>query len=184
MRWGEKKEEKGTKHDKLEIWQNGHFVPMKHLFSEKQSCQTEECPVKSPPLKHCSIHGIWKLSRGVRQGCWGSWAEITLQQGLFIGDISALGVRDTPQNVTPPSSAFAAPVRSPGEMPKLLQSHNEELPEMWILELLWEPWQDFPWTMCPQFTEEYEDWNMKVMDWMEQHPQPSFKNLTPRIEPV
>lgn len=53
------KKEKGTKHDsQLEIWQNQHFLPVKFLLSAKQTCQTEKCPVKSSPLKHCSVRGI------------------------------------------------------------------------------------------------------------------------------
>lgn len=92
------------------------------------------------------------VSRDVRQGCWGSWAEITLQQGLFIGDISvysgylfiqdisvSLGYlclrrEENPTKCDPSSPAFAAtvPVRSPGDAAgekcqKLLQSECSPL---------------------------------------------------------
>lgn len=53
------KKKKGTNHEsQLEVWQNGRFISMKYLLSEKQNFQTESRPLK----KHSPIFKTLQLA--------------------------------------------------------------------------------------------------------------------------
>lgn len=81
------------------------------MLSGKQNCQTEKCPVKKPLATFRTLHRPWHLITQLGRceaGILRERGRITLQQGLFIRDVSASGVMEVPRKRAPSSTASPA----------------------------------------------------------------------------